>query len=161
MQRKSPTAPLRCEKGFPKPYYDTTLIPENGYPLYRRRPNTRYRQPDGTITDSGDLNTRVVPYTPFLSLYFQAHINVEICNTVAAIRYVCKYIFKGQDLFCGTVEQRTDEPAQRLNGRYLGPCESCWRLFEYPIHECDPSVIRLQLHLKGEQTVVWTEDMDI
>jgi hypothetical protein len=57
------------------------------------------------------------------------------------------------------VEQRTDEPTQRLSGRYLGPYESCWRLFEYPIHEYDPSVMRLQLHLEGEQTVSWTEDM--
>ena len=55
------------------------------------------------------------------------------------------------DLSCATLEERADEPAQHLNGRYLGACESCWRLFEYDIHGCDPSVIQLQLHLPGEQ----------
>ena len=160
MQKRDPHQPAKCDKGFPKPYREVTTVPDNGYPLYRRRRNTSYRQRDGTVVDSGDLNTRVVPYNPFLSLYFEAHINVEICNTVAAIRYVCKYIFKGHDLFCATVEERADEPTYRLSGRYLGPCESCWRLLEYPIHECDPSVMRLQLHLEGEQTVSWTEDMN-
>jgi hypothetical protein len=104
MQRKSPTAPLRYKKGFPKSYRDITLIPDNRYLLYRRRPNTRYRKLNSTIADSGDFNSRIVPYNLFLSLYFQAHINVKICNTVAAIRYVYKYIFKGHDLFYATVE---------------------------------------------------------
>jgi hypothetical protein len=156
MQTAAPNQPARCDKGFPKPFRDLTIIPENGYPLYRRRENSSYCASGGTVTETNGLNARVVPYNPFLSLHFEAHINVEICNTVNAIRYVCKYIFKGHDLFCATLEER-DEPNQRLNGRYLGACESCWRLFEYDIHGCDPSVMRLQLHLPGEQAVSWDE----
>jgi hypothetical protein len=81
MQKRDPHQPAKCDKGFPKPYREVTTVPDNGYPLYRRRRNTPYRQRDGTIVDSGDLNARVVPYNPFLSLYFEAHINVEIYNT--------------------------------------------------------------------------------
>jgi hypothetical protein len=110
MQKRDSHQPAKCDKGFPKPYREVTTVPDNGYPLYRRRRNTPYRQRDGTIVDSGDLNARVVPYNLFLSLYFEAHINVEIYNSVTAIRYIYKYIFKGHDLFCATVEQRTDEP---------------------------------------------------
>jgi hypothetical protein len=76
------------------------------------------------VVDSRDLNTRVVLYNLFLSLYFEAYINVEIYNTVAAIRYIYKYIFKGYDLFYATVKERVDEPIYRLSGRYLGPYKS-------------------------------------
>jgi hypothetical protein len=65
----------------------------------------------------------VVPYNLFLSLYFEAYINVEIYNTISAIKYVYKYVLKGHDLFYATLEER-DELTQRLSGRYLRSCES-------------------------------------
>jgi hypothetical protein len=57
------------------------------------------------------------------------------------------------------LEERANEPEQYLDGRHLGPCESCWRLFEYPIHEYYPSVVRLQLHPEDQQIDAWTDDM--
>jgi hypothetical protein len=66
----------------------------------------------------------VVPYNLFLSLFFEAHVNVEIYNTVGAIRYIYKYIFKDHDLFYATVKERADKPIYRLSGRYLGPYKS-------------------------------------
>ena len=42
-------------------------------------------------------NTWVVPYCPILSKIFNAHINVEYCNTVKSIKYICKYVNKGSD----------------------------------------------------------------
>jgi hypothetical protein len=99
---------VKCDKGFPKPYHDITRIPKNGYSLYRRRRNTFYYLSNEIITNLSGLNSRVIPYNLFLSFYFEAHINVEICNTINAIKYVYKYVFKGYDLFCATLEERDE-----------------------------------------------------
>jgi len=39
----------------------------------------------------------VVPYNPYLSLLFNYHINVEVYTSVAAIKYLHKYVYKGHD----------------------------------------------------------------
>ena len=68
---------------------------EDGYPSYRRRSpedgGNFYHPKKGndawTIT-----NQWVVPYCPLLSRAFQAHINVEYCASINAIKYVTKVI---------------------------------------------------------------------
>jgi len=42
-------------------------------------------------------NKWIVPYCPLLSRIFRAHINVEYCNSVKSIKYICKYVNKGSD----------------------------------------------------------------
>ena len=42
-------------------------------------------------------NRRVAPYCPLLSRILQDHINVEYCNLVKSIKYICKYVNKGSD----------------------------------------------------------------
>ena len=42
-------------------------------------------------------NSFVVPYNPFLSLHYKAHINVEVVYSVQAVKYLYKYITKGHD----------------------------------------------------------------
>ncbi len=39
----------------------------------------------------------MVPYNPYLSLLFNCHINVEVCTSVAAVKYLYKYVYKGHD----------------------------------------------------------------
>jgi hypothetical protein len=92
MQNHTSNKPIKCDKGFLKPYYDITRIPENGYFLYYRRRNTPYYLFNRTLTNLGGLNSRVISYNLFLSLYFEAYINVEIYNTISVIKYVCKYV---------------------------------------------------------------------
>ena len=42
-------------------------------------------------------NSHVVPYSPFLSKKYNAFINVDICSTVQAVKYMSKYNYKGPD----------------------------------------------------------------
>ena len=87
----------KCTKKYPRSFLKETVTAENGYPLYRRR-----SPQDGgrTFMNSNNVtidNRWVVPYSQILCKMFDAHINVEYCNSVRAIKYICKYIHKGSD----------------------------------------------------------------
>ena len=43
-------------------------------------------------------NSWVVPYNPVLMMKYNAHINVELVASIAGIKYLFKYISKGNDL---------------------------------------------------------------
>ena len=76
----------KCSKHFPKPYSEYTHEEENGYPVYQRRN-------DGThviLRNTNIDNSWIVPYNLFLSTKYNAHINVEICTTVKAVKYLYK-----------------------------------------------------------------------
>ncbi|XP_071699496.1 uncharacterized protein [Rutidosis leptorrhynchoides] len=96
----------KCTKHFLKPFADVTSVDTDGYSVYRRRDNGRKVSKQGHDLDNGS----VVPYNPFLLNKYQAHINVEWCNQVGAIRYLFKYIHKGDDrVTAGVYEEETDE----------------------------------------------------
>ena len=40
-------------------------------------------------------NKYMVPYNPYLCQKYNCHINVEACMTIAAVKYLYKYIYKG------------------------------------------------------------------
>lgn len=85
-----------CSKRYPRPFSKDTHTADDGYPQYRRRAPS-----DGgfSIEINGVKidNQWVVPYNPVLSRIFMAHINVELCNSVKSIKYICKYVNKGSD----------------------------------------------------------------
>jgi hypothetical protein len=86
----------RCTKGFPKAFQNETDISPDSYPKYRRRDNTS----SNIVKPGTDIkvdNSMVVPYNPFLSQRYNAHVNVELCSSVSAVKYIFKYITKGQD----------------------------------------------------------------
>jgi len=155
--------PKSCSKHFPKAFVEETVLQENGYAHYRRRNNgqtfgisIRNSIPEATFT----IDHRwVVPHNPYLSWKYKAHINIKICASVQAIKYIHKYIYKGSDQTTVQVDALQDEIKQYLQGRYIGPTEAIWRLFEYGMHEEWPPVTHLALHLPGEQTVYFESDM--
>ncbi|GFX67501.1 uncharacterized protein LOC104236095 [Trichonephila clavipes] len=91
----------KCTKRYPRKLVSDTITGNDGYPLYRRR----------SVEDGGKFvvlkvrnidievdNRWIVPYSPLLSKTFKAHINVEYCNSVKSIKYICKYVNKGSDM---------------------------------------------------------------
>ena len=149
-----------CKHHYPRNFSDTTICDESGYPVYMRRDNGAHVELKGNKLDC----RWVVPYNPFLSLRYKAHINVEVCSTATAVKYLYKYVFKGHDratvqmLDAGGV---ADEISSYLDARYVSASEACWRIFEYDMHEEKPDIQRLQVHLPNQNEVMFRDDDDL
>ena len=151
-----------CSKRYPKEYQESTQVQEDGYPVYRRREDGRsaiVSRPGLGANRSIALDNRwIVPYNPYLSWRYKAHINVEVCASIHSIKYIHKYIYKGSDKTSAQLGNEDDEVQRYLQGRYIGPTEAVWRLFEFGMHEEYPSVMHLAIHLPGEQPVYFHEN---
>ena len=136
----NPTSPCMengvCTNNYPKEFREETNFNENGYPSYRRRNNGRTIE----IRKSNRLrfivdNRNIVPYNKYLSTRYNAHINVEICSTIKAVKYLFKYVYKGHS--CTTIHINLDNESfmnyneinSYLNARYVGPCEAFHRIY--------------------------------
>jgi len=159
MKDLNPAVVTSCHKGYPHALIEETTIAENGYPQYRRWNTDRsFDIPvpgsEGTLTTVID-NSGVVPDNPNLSLRYNSHINVEVCGLVQDVKNIDKYIYKGSDKATVSVESEHDEIRRYLHGRYLGPTEPVWHQFEFAIHDKQPPVTHLSLHLPGPQPVYY------
>jgi hypothetical protein len=143
MVRKEAHSPLACSKRFPKAFTDRTVINEDSYPEYRRRDNGQtftVRKPGFPGQEVVRNNRWVVPYNPYLLQKFRSHINIEVCASVQAIKYIHKYVYKGADRTTVAVTATDDEITRYVHARYVSPCEAIWRLFEFPTHQEFPPV---------------------
>ncbi|XP_064638336.1 uncharacterized protein LOC135494349 [Lineus longissimus] len=118
----------KCTKNFPKPFSLHTIVTEDNYPTYRRRsPQQGGHTHEMTVCRNDFLcdNSFIVPYNPLLSLRYSAHINIEVVHSVQAVKYLYKYITKGQDRIIfsltadGTQVAVLDEVENYLNARYI------------------------------------------
>ena len=158
----------KCTKRYPRKLLNDTQTGEDGYPLYRRRApenggvKAKIKVKVGNSYREVEIDNRwVVPYCPLLSGIFQAHINVEYCNSVKSIKYICKYVNKGSDQVVFGLESdgsANDEIKRYLLGRYISSNKAVWRIFNFQIHERYPMMMHLSVHLENGQRVYFTED---
>ncbi len=88
----------KCTKYFPRKFCSETKQFEHSYPELRRRAPDQGGHSYVTEKSGKEYfidNSWVVPYNWFLSLKYNAHINVEVCNTIKSIKYLHKYVNKG------------------------------------------------------------------
>ena len=87
------------------------------------------------------------------------HCNVELCMSIKSIKYVLKYLHKGCDQAMFTPQSsQVDEISDYQNARYVSSNEAVWRILEFLIHERDPPVQQLAVHLENGQRVYFTEE---
>ncbi len=75
-------------------------------------------------------NRSVRPNNSFLCTKYNAHINVEICRSITAVKYLYKYVCKGHDRVMAEIrgetellKQSTYEINQFLDARYVSASE--------------------------------------
>jgi len=84
----------KCQKHYPKNFQEVIQENFNGYPVYRRQNNNYYvKTKNGIQLD----NRWVVSYNTRLVEKYNAHINIEICNSILAVKYLYLYMYKGYD----------------------------------------------------------------
>jgi len=104
-----------CSKNYPKDFAAVTKDDADGYPTYRRRENGQ------TVTVRRQNNVEyevdnrwVVPHSKYLCIKYNAHINVEICTSITAVKYLYKYVYKGHDRIMVEMQAAPNQPAAQL-----------------------------------------------
>ncbi|XP_027156334.1 uncharacterized protein LOC113757127 [Coffea eugenioides] len=152
----------KCRHSYPKDFCKETTQTINSYPVYRRSNNGVRVKVRQHYLD----NRWVVPYNAYLLAKFDCHINVEICSTIQAVKYIYKYICKGHDRINFHVNSdnpnsHIDEIQQYRAAHWVSPREAGWRLFRFAMGEIKLAVMHLQLHLGNYQPInhfVWLPD---
>ncbi|XP_019157027.1 PREDICTED: uncharacterized protein LOC109153628 [Ipomoea nil] len=156
----------KCSKHFPKRFVAESKFDQDGYPVYMRRDNGRTVKKNGIELD----NRYVVPHNRYLLLRYKAHINVEWCNQSRSIKYLFKYVNKGNDrvtaeFYNSTIDENGEEVVDEINMyydcRYVSACEAAWRLFSFEVQYRTPAVERLSFHLPDCQSIVFADDENI
>lgn len=114
---------------------------------------------NGRVIDS----SWIVPYSPYLLLKYQCHINVECCLSVRGVKYLYKYVHKGPDRAMVALRTQRTEPQpvneiqQYQDLRSMGSSEGCWRTFNFAMYSRSPPVHALCIHLENGQRTYFVE----
>ena len=105
----------------------------------------------------------VVPYNPYFSAKYKCHINVEICASVEAVKYIHKYIYEGYDRTTIEIagDQQRNEIKEYLDACFISAAESHWHIFEFAMHAESPNVYRLPVHLEDQNLIYYDPNEDI
>ena len=165
-----------CNKNYPKKFSKYTVDGKDSYPDYRRRSPQDGGHTvvvnEGTDREETLDNRRVVPHNVYLLMKYRCHINVEVCNSITAVKYLYKYVYKGHDRVMYGVKANDqldmnpntmrgparDEIKEFVEARYCSTSEAVWRTFEFPMGKLYPRVERLPIHLDEEQNVLYSND---
>jgi len=158
----------KCKKRYPHKFQSETVTNVKGYLIYQRKDTGHIIVVHGIELD----NRWVVPHNVYLSTKYDAHINVEVCNNICAVKYLFKYVYKGHDRATVEISRQsnnategnvvdTNELKKHLNYRYVSASEAAWHIFKFDMHERFPTVERLQYHLPNQQMVLFCDDDDV
>ena len=151
-------------KRFLKPFYPIIVIYNNRYPQYQRRDNLQlwpiYILGGNSATIN--LNNRyIVLYNLYLSVKYRAYINIKAYASIQAIKYINKYIYKGDDCITIQLLDNNDKISKYLYSRHISPIEAVQRLFKFPIYKEYPPIIYLTIYLPSQQPIYFQLDKSI
>ncbi|GBM58768.1 hypothetical protein AVEN_179321-1 [Araneus ventricosus] len=146
----------QCMKEFLKEFRTETTMSVSVYPLNRRCPS------DTTFGRGRKMDNRfVVSYNPYLLLKYNAHINVEVCTSLCAVKYIYKYIYKGFDwanMVLSARQVQYQEIVNYIDARYVRAPEAMWRLLGSHMHDRLHAVMRRPVHLPNQKRVTFKDD---
>jgi PIF1-like helicase/Helitron helicase-like domain at N-terminus len=144
----------KCTKGYPKPFREFTTISDDSYAVNRRRNTGKTFKVRGHDVD----NRWVVPHCPHILFKYKCHSNVECVISIKCNKYMHKYLYKGHDRTTMEFGTCRDEVKLYLDARWVGACEAFWRISMFDMHREVPNVVRLQIHLPGQQFITWNAE---
>ena len=159
MQHNSDTNRKYCNKYYPQPFRSAaTINDKSGRAEYKRVKNndnpTIRVNIDGTWRRYVKVgNEWVVPYNPILLMMFDCHICVDVVTATACVKYLFKYVNKGEDFAKARIQGILCELEQYRQTRYISAAEATWRLLGYHMVDRYPAVTKIHAHLEGEQYV--------
>jgi hypothetical protein len=80
----------KCKKQYLGKFQSEMVTDVNGYPIYRCKDTRRTILVHGIKLD----NRWVVPHNVYLLTKYNAHINIEVCHNICAVKYMFKYVYK-------------------------------------------------------------------
>jgi hypothetical protein len=117
---------------------------KGSYLVYRRTDDGQVAEVRNSKLD----NTWVVSFNPSLLMLYSCHINVEICSSIKAVKYLYKYIYKGPDGASYLVDKYDngdkvviDEIKWFRDARCLTPPEVAYRLYGFSLYQMYPPVL--------------------
>ena len=148
--RSQVTSDGKCKKYYQKDFCNETLVVDGERVKYKRREHKRK-----WFYGKHPLNNKyIVPYSPILLKKFQCHMNVEIVNSTMALKYITKYITKGEPtLKYKPVGDKYDEIEEHFMSRYLTAFKAGWNLMKYEMSKASHSVMNLHVHLPEEEKI--------
>ncbi|ETV87170.1 hypothetical protein H257_02145 [Aphanomyces astaci] len=129
----------------------TTTEGVDGYAKYRR----------DTAADQ-----YCVPHNLYLVHKYNCHINVEVCTSINAVKYLYKYVYKGTDWITYAVftdrerQPMLDEAREYVEGRYVSSLEAITRIRCYDLQRMSHAVEVLPVHEKDQQHCTYDETHD-
>ena len=106
----------------------------------------------GTKNINGNPNTYidnrwVILNNPYLLRKFKSHINIEYFHTVASVKYLFLYHFKGEDMITISEIDPLDEVKKYQTQRYLSSSYCYWRIAEFDMVQIKLPVLQLNINL--------------
>jgi hypothetical protein len=98
----------KCKKQYPRKFQSETMMDVNESPIYRRRDMGHTVLVHGVELD----NCWVVLHNVYLSTKYDAHINVEVCNNICAVKYLFKCVYKGHDRATIEISRQSDNATE-------------------------------------------------
>lgn len=160
MQTRKDTGRKCCSKYYPQPFRSVaTINDKSGRAEYKRadngdRPAIRVRR-DGKWTTVTIGNEWVVPYSPILLMLFDCHICVDVVTATSCVKYLFKYVHKGEDYAKARIQGIKCEIELYRKTRYISAAEATWRLLGFHMVDRYPAVTKIHAHLEGEQYVTY------
>ncbi|VDP40986.1 unnamed protein product [Heligmosomoides polygyrus] len=143
-----------CTKRFPKNFRSETSLHVDGYPEYRRRDDGRYVMCRGVRMD----NRSVVPYCPYLTRMFEAHINfmqLNICSSTCT-KDLTVLKSTSTSIIMKQLKLITTKAMKKayIDARYVCAPEAP-RIIGFKMQCRSDAVQRLQVHLPGFEAVTF------
>jgi hypothetical protein len=145
---------------YPKKSCGETNISKKGRVEYRRRCFKSYRfgrKQQYEITDAD-----VVPFSRYFTLKFRFHINIELVGFAAVIKYMYKYIYKGEawariELLVQVNIAFYDKIKSHQLCKYLSANQAVHENFRDTLYNMSRKVTKLDVHLPGEENLFYEQ----